>query len=92
MTCACIVSGIDLGKRHFFKYAPCGRASQNSRIPGPVAVVYPPEWRWRPNERLAQTIVPWTALWLYYYEGWLVTGDWLGPSSHREIGSKERAA
>jgi hypothetical protein len=31
---------------------------------------------------IATTILPWTALWLYYYELWLDTGKWLGPSSH----------
>lgn len=31
---------------------------------------------------IAKTILPWTALWLYYYELWLDTGKWLGPSSH----------
>jgi hypothetical protein len=31
---------------------------------------------------IATTLIPWTALWLYYYELWLDTGKWLGPSSH----------
>ncbi len=30
------------------------------------------------------TIVPWTAEWLYFYELWQVTGEWLAPESpHR---------
>lgn len=32
--------------------------------------------------RLDQTIVPWTALWLLYFEGWLLSGDWLGGGFH----------
>lgn len=34
--------------------------------------------------RLDQTIVPWTALWLYYFEQWLVSGDWHGGGQHPE--------
>jgi hypothetical protein len=33
---------------------------------------------WRPNLPIADTIVPWLALWLYHYESWLATGVWLG--------------
>jgi hypothetical protein len=33
---------------------------------------------WDPSMYLHQTIVPWTSLWLYYYEVWLATGEWLG--------------
>jgi hypothetical protein len=25
-----------------------------------------------------ESIVPWTSLWLYYYEIWHATGEWLG--------------
>lgn len=25
---------------------------------------------------LVETIVPWTSEWLYFYEIWLVTGEW----------------
>ena len=31
---------------------------------------------------LADTIIPWTSLWLYYYELWHITGDWLGGGEH----------
>jgi hypothetical protein len=27
---------------------------------------------------IATTIIPWLALWLYYYEVWLATGHWEG--------------
>lgn len=33
---------------------------------------------WRPDKPLATTLVPWTTLWLFYYESWLVTGEWMG--------------
>lgn len=59
---------------------------------GSLCLYWPAEWWWTPRESLAATIVPWTAFWLYYYELWLVTGEWLGPSSpHRPCAGKDAA-
>ncbi len=33
---------------------------------------------WTPMMFVADTTVPWLALWLYYYEVWHATGEWLG--------------
>jgi hypothetical protein len=33
---------------------------------------------WRPDQRICEFIVPWISLWLYFYEAWLITGEWLG--------------
>lgn len=33
---------------------------------------------WTPSMYIAHTTVPWTSEWLFYYEIWLVTGDWEG--------------
>lgn len=35
---------------------------------------------------LANTIIPWTVEWLYYYELWLATNEWLGGGEHPENG------
>ncbi len=35
---------------------------------------------------LANTIVPWIIEWLYYYELWLTTGNWLGGGEHPSSG------
>jgi hypothetical protein len=32
--------------------------------------------------RLDHTIVPWTALWLFYFEEWLISNDWKGGGVH----------
>jgi hypothetical protein len=37
---------------------------------------------WLPWMRLDQTIVPWTALWLFYFEDWLASNDWKGGGEH----------
>ena len=34
---------------------------------------------------LADTIVPWTVEWLYFYENWLATGKWLGGGAHPTV-------
>ncbi len=38
-----------------------------------------------PYKLLADTIVPWTIEWLYYYELWLATGEWLGGGEHPRL-------
>jgi hypothetical protein len=48
---------------------------------GSLCLYWPKEWAWGAGQLLAQTLLPWAALWLYYFEIWQVTGEWLGPSS-----------
>lgn len=50
---------------------------------GTLCLYWPKEWQWHAYELIATTILPWAAHWLYFYELWLDTGQWLGPSSHR---------
>jgi hypothetical protein len=33
---------------------------------------------WRPDLKISEYIIPWISLWLFFYEVWLVTGEWLG--------------
>jgi hypothetical protein len=37
---------------------------------------------WTPSDLLAETTVPWAARYLYFYEGWLLTGKWSGGGRH----------
>jgi hypothetical protein len=47
--------------------------------------------RWMPDRFIADTIVPWTAEWLLFYELWVDTGAWWGPEvPHRDGASKLR--
>ena len=39
---------------------------------------------------LADTIIPWTIEWLYYYELWLATGEWLGGGDHPRLDEEKR--
>ncbi|MCC7422325.1 MAG: hypothetical protein IT428_18765 [Planctomycetaceae bacterium] len=43
-----------------------------------LCLYVPWERDWTPNKELAKTIIPWSSLWLYYYELWHATGEWLG--------------
>lgn len=38
---------------------------------------------------LANTIIPWTIEWLYYYELWLATGEWHGGGEHPPDGEEK---
>ena len=59
---------------------------------GSLCLYWPKEWQWSPRESLAETIIPWAAFWLYYYELWCVTGEWLGPTSPHRPGTRKEAA
>jgi hypothetical protein len=38
---------------------------------------------------IANTIIPWAKEWLYFYEMWLATGNWLGGGEHPSEGEHE---
>lgn len=58
---------------------------------GSLCLFYPPDGDWKPGDRLAKTILPWAILWLYYYELWLVTGEWFGGGApHASDSEKEQ--
>ncbi len=42
----------------------------------------PKKGEWNHDKFIADTIIPWTSLWLFYYEGWLYTGCWQGGGRH----------
>lgn len=54
------------------------------------------DWRcdeWKPSFSIASTIVPWAAEWLYFYEAWVITGEWLGGGRHpqkKEISEEKK--
>ena len=37
---------------------------------------------WDYNDDWSDTLIPWTSLWLYYYEIWIETGEWVGGGKH----------
>ena len=57
---------------------------------GSLCLYWPREWFWQPDVVMAETIIPWTALWLFYYELWLDTDEWLGPAAPHQTRKGER--
>lgn len=47
-----------------------------------LCVYHPLKNEWDSSKIIADTIIPWISLWLYYYEVWLVTGVWKGGGEH----------
>ena len=43
------------------------------------------------HKLLADTIVPWTVEWLFFYEMWLATGEWLGGGEHPGLGKEKES-
>lgn len=52
---------------------------------------WPKGREWVPRMKLAETFIPWTAEWLYYFELWLKTGEWLGGGEHPDISPRRWA-
>jgi hypothetical protein len=56
--------------------------------PPQLCLYLPRTGEWRPWMRLDQTVVPWTVLWLYYFEDWLATGEWRGVANTYQLVSE----
>ena len=55
-----------------------------------LCLYYPRGGReWNESMSIARTIVPWASEWLFFYELWLATGDWLGGGIHIETGKED---
>lgn len=55
---------------------PGARRIPHTFSDGSLCLNMPEEWR--PDLRIAAWIVPWISVWLFFYEMWHATGDWLG--------------
>ena len=49
---------------------------------GSLCLFYPKYNELSYNDLWAETLIPWTSLWLFYYEIWKETGEWLGGGVH----------
>jgi hypothetical protein len=71
-----------------FVTAPQLESRLDAEIPhrhgdGSLCLHLPDEWN--STMSIAETIVPWAALWLYHYEMWHATGEWLGGGAHPRL-------
>ncbi|NLI92701.1 MAG: hypothetical protein GX434_10990 [Peptococcaceae bacterium] len=53
-----------------------------------LCLFYPPKKEWTRQDLIAETIIPWTSEWLYFYEVWQVTGEWNGEGIHLVKGTR----
>ncbi len=69
---------------------PLCRNFKNDKIPHIYSdkkpcLYYPKYKEWTPNKYLANTVVVWLSLWLYFYESWHITGVWSGEGIEHNI-------
>jgi hypothetical protein len=53
-----------------------------SQDPAQLCLYQPANHEWSPRDALSRTILPWAALWLFYFEDWLISGVWSGGGDH----------
>ncbi|MFC5464031.1 hypothetical protein [Lederbergia graminis] len=69
-----------------YKFKPIPHMYEQDRL----CLFYPKAKEWKRTMWISKTIIPWTSLWLKYYEIWQVTGEWLGGGiEHTEIEEEE---
>ena len=61
------------------------------RNPERLCLYMPGTGQWDATKRLDETVVPWTALWLTYFEDWLATKEWRGGGFHPDPGRAGRS-
>lgn len=55
--------------------------------------LHQPKYRtWKPTLPVSQTVMPWAALWFYFYEAWMVTGEWGAREEHPAPGQPKADA
>lgn len=50
--------------------------------PTQLCLYLPGSGEWSPSKKISETIVPWSVLWLFYFEDWLASGEWKGGGQH----------
>jgi hypothetical protein len=53
-----------------------------------LCLYVPGSGQWNPSRPISETTIPWTSLWLYFYEVWHASGEWLGGGEHSASGPK----
>ncbi len=71
----------------FVEDPPLRRRQPDERIPHTYdldrpCLYFPRTGEWRSDKFIAHTIIPWLSEWLFYYEAWRATGQWLGGGVH----------
>ena len=55
-----------------------------------LCLFYPKNKEWTKYDYISDKIIPWISTWLYFYEIWDITGEWLGGGKHPGSNDKKR--
>ena len=71
------------------------KKTENLQIPhmysdDSLCLYFPKHKEWSKNDNWVDTLIPWASLWLFYYEVWLETGEWLGGGKHLRQNKKKK--
>lgn len=54
-----------------------------------LCLYLPSSGEWRRDLPLSLSVIPWSVEWLFFFEIWQATGDWLGGGIHPPSGKKK---
>ena len=53
-----------------------------SQVEQRLCLYLPNAGEWNSSKFISETIIPWTLLWLFYFEEWLLSDEWKGGGIH----------
>ncbi len=56
-----------------------------------LCLFFPNGKEWNRSHLISETIIPWASEWLYYYELWLITGEWLGGGTEHSVENNKKS-
>ncbi|MEQ8416568.1 MAG: hypothetical protein RIB71_18950 [Imperialibacter sp.] len=59
-----------------------GKKAEHLYKDGSLCLFFPKAKEFDSKKLIVDYIIPWVSLWLFFYEIWLVTGDWKGGGIH----------
>lgn len=81
-----------VGKKYvkIFVVNPKLKKTRDNRIPhmypdNSLCLFYYKYGEWNMHDSWSRTLIPWTSLWLLYYEFWKETGEWFGGGVHDKM-------
>ncbi len=60
--------------------------------PAQLCLYLPRAREWDRSMQISETILPWSILWLFYFEEWLASDEWKGGGMHPERSQERRRA
>jgi hypothetical protein len=55
-----------------------------------LCLFHPKKREWTQRMYIALSVIPWISLWLFYYEIWQATGEWMGGGEHPDLRKHKR--